>query len=1615
MATYTAVTNTGSSPLNVLDPNTWEGGVVPGAGDNAIFPHRVSTAYYYGPLDTINETETTYRNNALQPYSPASLNKQGVDLDWTGSTWPNGKPVIIRVASTTANSSHFTTPDSGSFFIFGDPFRDMVNNLIKIDYKDKDSNEFISCSIDHSYISWSNSTINSQEVNEKYPGDPDGFSALISSRYNSTYILTSPISGAIDRDFRPYMNEYELTGSGTWNVGRIGMGDYTRFTVKDNATLNLWNSTTTTNARIDFNWKSADYGVLRFLDNCTFKLTGSNTNTNTNNSFQGIYNSARTSNSLIISGSATYSSSFLASASNAGESIIYIEDSSSFGPGDYITIESTASLIRKGYVIGTSGSHINSGSFNNYAYGYSIYPGLIPVQKGVNYGGYPQYTFKSPVEEDELVRINNINGHEATITKMWGKEGEIHQDLGLYTFREFAEVFKESPTNFYQGKKRAVLVDSGHRDFQTGEKYVINDKVYTISYNTTYWSQSMFIDFTDPSTKATDVFQIDKYAFSGSGLDMSAANYEPRYRKWIYMSTASRGGVSSFYLLSGSASTPSNPATSEMSACYFISGSWCNKDCEVEVSASMVRDITGTVNNTTLFGYAVGWSPFTNKGGYTYNLVDNIQSSDQWGYGTPSPVYSSFMYAGTNYGYFLIKENGDQYGDYYNLTNNDASATYPDKDPGNFASQSIVNYQGLNPGSYSASAGFSMKTTFEDGTYKQYYNDTLIQEGLKELQGGGGIGIHLKYYSSLFSVNLKNRYQLLLLDTTDSFTKEDKMLEGGLLLTQKVGKKLKYLGNEIEDVMGYKNLLWDWYEKKGKTGIVPGIHSYIRSSNNLNNALVYCNDFYGAQVPFQYQGNTITAGWTNQQAGSGFYMTVDFNTPITFDTLAACFFDNATYGQPDNVNGYREEVEIKVSDNGTNEGSWETVKVEANDTRVDSYKPGIRFYTFPSGSVTKRWVRFYCGGGAGGAGTANYMSFFGAYNLTSGSGDYPLPVTNQIKLKDTRNLNVGDKIWIWPKNRGAKTMNADVRSPAYNFNILYTSLTNGNNGGWSDDGNPLSGSSGEAGSEDVIGGLYQYYTITNISSSVIQLNKPITDHISNGDVVYKLNRGGINFDAGRNNANKVYWVSHYGSCDVTHVNMWNCNSYSNNATILGGSASYYVFRSRVEDSFFYYRNIGSSTNYKMLYTPLYSRNLIATKMHGTGITTSNFYSGGTQSHFNLKNIFGGQYIYAAGLYNNKFNFCHNYEGNYYPHFLNNHNSYRTYNIGKVRYDNCYFGTSYYDPRTFYQIGQNLSQNIQNKYEVNNLYGRSCVWYRNTSMSNTTYYGDFNRKISQIPLKRLGDRVSNPGYVSSTYYGGLLYNGIRGYDNNAQYYSRGQFDYSPDQNLIKGKNHIEIFTYYAGYGLFKYNDYYSLYKLVEGLNPNTVNKAYGTGYSCTFDVLEDNTEVTIRFNMDYKLNPGKYLQIHNSSYSKTNRDRGYWYVNDKMPYTYLIDGETANVIDREFLEGKYYNFSNYSYDKTYTLNKGIYSFNLDWGIDYAVSYNSRNYKILDYKNLSMNVLSTSFDKLKVLNNTFTVHNLFNADQGNLQFQRTPDNTSYKNVSRRINTLPSSSIRFNNIKM
>ena len=114
MATITAKTGSGV-PLNVLDPTTWIGGVVPTAADYAIFPNQAIRTQF----------RPTVADNYI-PYTP----------------WPGFK--TIEVASTTG----FDT--SGSFYCFPSPMQDVLLP-IKIDYQSKSATTFISCSIDQSF------------------------------------------------------------------------------------------------------------------------------------------------------------------------------------------------------------------------------------------------------------------------------------------------------------------------------------------------------------------------------------------------------------------------------------------------------------------------------------------------------------------------------------------------------------------------------------------------------------------------------------------------------------------------------------------------------------------------------------------------------------------------------------------------------------------------------------------------------------------------------------------------------------------------------------------------------------------------------------------------------------------------------------------------------------------------------------------------------------------------------------------------------------------------------------------------------------------------------------------------------------------------------------------------------------------------------------------------------------------------------------------------------------------------------------------------------------------------------------------------------------------------
>ena len=187
MATITANPSNGT-PLNVLDPNTWVGGVVPGPNDIARFPAQ---------------TQTT------------AINRPYTDGYFLGTTYE--ERVVVDSTNNFPN-------ESGSFYI---RTAYMGEFAVKINYTGSDSNEFFSCSIDPEFSS-----------RVKYQNSGSWPNDILFTAHDNTTV------------FRGF-NEYELTGSGLWHVGQIQMNARVKFTVKDDAHIKL-DGTTVTYPNINF-------------------------------------------------------------------------------------------------------------------------------------------------------------------------------------------------------------------------------------------------------------------------------------------------------------------------------------------------------------------------------------------------------------------------------------------------------------------------------------------------------------------------------------------------------------------------------------------------------------------------------------------------------------------------------------------------------------------------------------------------------------------------------------------------------------------------------------------------------------------------------------------------------------------------------------------------------------------------------------------------------------------------------------------------------------------------------------------------------------------------------------------------------------------------------------------------------------------------------------------------------------------------------------------------------------------------------------------------------------------------------------------------------------------
>jgi hypothetical protein len=434
MATITA--KTGSNiPLNVLDPNTWVGGVVPGPQDIAIFPHHPYIQQFYFP-DAASSIVTPYAT-VIYPWS-SSLDGQ----------------VRIRLYGNTGFSA-----TSGSFL-----FKPHISfkNYVKVDYRfmnGSSTSTFLhSCSIDRTYSNTTASVVpgNNWIISGSVEGD-DNYAFGYMATSNAALIpftASAPASGALQG---PLM--YELTGSQQWAVGTVQMGDHNQFIIKDSSKLILATGSTPS---VDFSARTANWSSLVVKDSATIEVSSSLQNNVQGQINTGIYLGASGLNYILISGSANYSSSILSNDAAAGNTYIEVSNPNAFDVGDWISIESDIQHYSYMNITGsTTSSYQTTGNILN------------PIGSYFSKTYVSADTFiNSTSENDEVVRVEKIDANKLYVSKKLGYQGYIQQNLGTYTYKQFAETFKK-PIDYFTGNKRVLLVESNHHAFKTGpERYL---------------------------------------------------------------------------------------------------------------------------------------------------------------------------------------------------------------------------------------------------------------------------------------------------------------------------------------------------------------------------------------------------------------------------------------------------------------------------------------------------------------------------------------------------------------------------------------------------------------------------------------------------------------------------------------------------------------------------------------------------------------------------------------------------------------------------------------------------------------------------------------------------------------------------------------------------------------------------------------------------------------------------------------------------------------------------------------------------------------------------------------------------------------------------------------
>ena len=401
---------------------------------------------------------------------------------WDGGVVPTGSGDIaqIRHTFTLINSgsgyAHFTgvkdkivvdstsgfPGTSGSFFTWINPSMKKV----QITYDSTGSAQFNNCRISQSYQAWEGGRV-----------------GITDSGSNIGYIPNNaPVFTESTTIF--------LSGSSTWHIGRILVQDQSEFIIKDNACLRL--DSTSVDSYVDL-----QDAVFKMLDNTTASLAG----TTERNSCLVQHNAFNYASVLISGSSDLRTRTHITTGSAAGSGFIYVNDSSSFEEGDYISVYSEESR----EVVMTKDNQFD---YNTERYRYHSSGSIFP-QAGRKIKKKNGKLFD---ENETLVVAGKENG-KLYVHQFFGKEGVVFR-TNTFNRNQFLRD-RGAITNF-TGNKTEIGVRSKHNAFKAGETIVTSTgKAYTILKVDDILIPYKTVDFAN-GDNLHDNFIVNNFVGSGS-------------------------------------------------------------------------------------------------------------------------------------------------------------------------------------------------------------------------------------------------------------------------------------------------------------------------------------------------------------------------------------------------------------------------------------------------------------------------------------------------------------------------------------------------------------------------------------------------------------------------------------------------------------------------------------------------------------------------------------------------------------------------------------------------------------------------------------------------------------------------------------------------------------------------------------------------------------------------------------------------------------------------------------------------------------------------------------------------------------------------------------------